>query len=694
MADRATKLQRLERFRRNNPHVSATALSSILNAVERDGMPEMHGRMDVARARDATIKQDTPYGQLQTELELDTKTGTKVKFRILNLFALLFVAFNSCGGFHTYMAERLQAHPSSVDNPWSLVLYTDEITPGNVLAPDNKRKIQAIYVSFMELEPHMLSREEAWFTIGTIRSKTVKSLHGGMSQLIGAILKHLFIGIVSLSATGVCLQHGNRQMVRLFARLHCIIQDGNAHKELFHCKGSSGTKFCMLCRNIVAMAAHIDADTENGDPHLKCGVCNDAELVCANDEQIIAAARRVAARAAGPSEGFDDFQQAFGFTYHKYNILVDNQLKGIIKPASQYMHDWMHTIFVHGVFNTAVFLFSVRLKDAVGLDMGPLMESYIATWTWPHRLHVAGAALSKLFSKERMKAMRTAHQFKCQASDGLNLSAILAFWVRSTIAPSGTCPLEVLAFLALCHVIELIGLVLRGGNIVNTMRKAVNDFMLAFKNAWGENYMHPKFHWMLHFAQHLEQFTTLLSCFVTERKHRAVKAYANDIKNTIMFDESILSEVTCAHLARMDDPDVFSTRVGLIQPRMPTPKLARLVYEALDIDVNIRVHVLMGRESRFNKFGTCAINDVVAMQVGTALQIGQVRFHFEVEGEPVSIISTWDDLKPDEHGSCVCKPSGRHITIETSDILETLTWKMTSNGKARVLLPKHLLHAP
>jgi hypothetical protein len=82
------------------------------------------------------------------------------------------------------------------------------------------------------------------------------------------------------------------------------------------------------------------------------------------------------------------------------------------------------------------------------------------------------------------------------------------------------------------------------------------------------------------------------------------------------------------------------------------------------------------------------------MQVGTALQIGQVRFHFEVEGEPVSIISTWDDLKPDEHGSCVCKPSGRHITIETSDILETLTWKMTSNGKARVLLPKHLLHAP
>jgi hypothetical protein len=201
-------------------------------------------------------------------------------------------------------------------------------------------------------------------------------------------------------------------------------------------------------------------------------------------------------------------------------------------------------------------------------------------------------------------------------------------------------------------------------------------------------------HQMLHFAQHLEQFTTLLSCFVTERKHRAVKAYANDIKNTIMFDESILSEVTCAHLARMNDPDVFSTRIGLIQPRMPTPKLARLVYEALDLDVNTRYHVLIGKESSFNKFGTCAINDVVAMQFGTALQIGQVRFHFEVEGEPVSIISTWDDLNPDEHGSCVCKPSGRHITIETSDNLETLIWKMTSNSKVRVLLPQHLLHAP
>ena len=129
----------------------------------------------------------------------------------------------------------------------------------------------------------------------------------------------------------------------------------------------------MLCRNIVASAATIDANSEDGDPHLKCGVCNDADLLLASDRQIVAAARRVSERAAGPSDGFGDFQQAFGFTYHKYNILVDEQLKGIIKPASQYMHDWMHTLFVHGVFNTVVFLFSVRLKDASGLDMGQLM---------------------------------------------------------------------------------------------------------------------------------------------------------------------------------------------------------------------------------------------------------------------------------------------------------------------------------
>ena len=61
--------------------------------------------------------------------------------------------------------------------------------------------------------------------------------------------------------------------------------------------------------------------------------------------------------------------------------------------------------------------------------------------------------------------------------------------------------------------------------------------------------MIPKFHWLLHFPAWLKRFRTLISCFVRERKHKMVKRYANDMRNTrTNFDEhsyekSIMAEV-------------------------------------------------------------------------------------------------------------------------------------------------------
>ena len=37
---------------------------------------------------------------------------------------------------------------SSVAKPLRLIVYSDEVTPGNVLAPDNRRKFHAFYINF------------------------------------------------------------------------------------------------------------------------------------------------------------------------------------------------------------------------------------------------------------------------------------------------------------------------------------------------------------------------------------------------------------------------------------------------------------------------------------------------------------------------------------------------------------------
>ena len=59
----------------------------------------------------------------------------------------------------------------------------------------------------------------------------------------------------------------------------------------------------------------------------------------------------------------------------------------------------------------------------------------------------------------------------------------------------------------------------------------------------------PKHHYSTHLGEQLRKFGMLASCFVHERKHKMVKRYANDMRNTrTNFDEhsyekSIMAEV-------------------------------------------------------------------------------------------------------------------------------------------------------
>jgi DNA-binding HxlR family transcriptional regulator len=57
MADvRAAKLRRLNGFRRALPHVTASALEAVLNAVESLGVPELHLRANMLEATLAELE--------------------------------------------------------------------------------------------------------------------------------------------------------------------------------------------------------------------------------------------------------------------------------------------------------------------------------------------------------------------------------------------------------------------------------------------------------------------------------------------------------------------------------------------------------------------------------------------------------------------------------------------------------------
>jgi hypothetical protein len=96
-------------------------------------------------------------------------------------------------GFARFLLERLRAKSPGRDSPWRLIVYSDEVSPGNQLSHDNRRKLQCIYWSFFEFGPDALQHENAWFVLTAVRSQAIKALDGGMSHLVGALLQDVFL---------------------------------------------------------------------------------------------------------------------------------------------------------------------------------------------------------------------------------------------------------------------------------------------------------------------------------------------------------------------------------------------------------------------------------------------------------------------------------------------------------------------
>ena len=73
-----------------------------------------------------------------------------------------------------------------------------------------------------------------------------------MSQVLGAILKLVFV-TQTLTSTGQRFRFMSGKVITFFAKFGFFIQDGGAHKITWHCRGDSGTRFCMLCKNMVSV---------------------------------------------------------------------------------------------------------------------------------------------------------------------------------------------------------------------------------------------------------------------------------------------------------------------------------------------------------------------------------------------------------------------------------------------------------
>ena len=295
---RALKLRRLDAIRRRLPHATATAFSALVKEIATN--PDIP--LDIARnrdfireARDNIANAHTHYGPILIEVPLIPASDDATEpptMHIAHPHAMLWYATYNLHGWQQLFFDRLQRYPSTEAQPWKMILYSDEVTPGDPLGPISTRKVQCLYWSFLELGIAALSREDAWFHVGVKRSKDCIAVAGGLAQLIGGVLKACFPRHgYNLSKGGILLKRPDGTQFRFFAELHIFIQDGAAHKLTFQCKGDGGMKCCILCMNCVATES--DVISFDGSNLLNANIYRQRDMDLASDSDLRGAIHRL-----------------------------------------------------------------------------------------------------------------------------------------------------------------------------------------------------------------------------------------------------------------------------------------------------------------------------------------------------------------------------------------------------------------
>ena len=143
------------------------------------------------------------YAHHAHTIELPLITGGTFKWYVILPHTALRFFSERAGSFRELMVKT--AARVGVAHKWPVVVYNDEVCPGNVLRADNRRKFAAFYWALLDFGA-ALRREECWLYIGILRHTMLNTISGGLSAVMRALLRACFCGQTENLTSGVTLK--------------------------------------------------------------------------------------------------------------------------------------------------------------------------------------------------------------------------------------------------------------------------------------------------------------------------------------------------------------------------------------------------------------------------------------------------------------------------------------------------------
>ena len=533
----------LESVRRSliTSRVSNSAAAALAQGVLACTTAE-EGRASIGRAALWREKVKVLHGT-RVAMQVPLISGGVLGLEVAHLDNLFKVLLDQ-EGFYSYWVPRLLRRAR--ESKLTLVMYHDCATPGNVLHPDNARKSNLVYASFLELG-ETLCLQEAWIPLGVLRYDTEKDISGGLSCYLKCLVKTM-LGFSCMSAEGlICELHSGTKLILAINQEIVFLADEDSLKNALCAKGASGRKPCIKCKNVVSKFESTRADL---DPYfVSISETDPAKFDTFTDDEVWILVDAISAMAAGPHRKKDlvELERNAGWSFLQNGILQDHALRVAVRPTL-HCYDSMHVYFSKGIFTYELCLFFQAL-NAAGIKLASFRELIGADWEKPE----CNNQLKSPSGRKRLARdtwILNADNYRGLASDALLLSVFLPLFILTCVLPTGNCSNECKSMLAVIAVVRLLQSFKHGSPIdADRLLNLQQRHMRLFVRTYGADSVKPKHHWAFHIPSQLRQFGKLLDCFVLERKHAVFKQdVAPRFKRLNSFERDVLGELIVLQL--------------------------------------------------------------------------------------------------------------------------------------------------
>ena len=316
-------------------------------------------------------------------------------------------------------------------------------------------------------------------------------------------------------------------------------------------KGAAGSKPCIVCRNVVQF---VDADSMAGSRYVGIDVVNRTLLEYQSNNDIYQIADRLQHTSTHRTRTqLEHEEKAFGISYIPGGLLFDNHIRGLLHPVDHYIRDPQHVLLSGGVAGTHM----ARLLATLGTEIRRQLQAYVACFQMPK---AAGKNPSSLLDDKRVED----DHMRCFAGELLDLAPLVMAFLEDALVPKNLFPDHTHCFSLLVRILQICTSgPRRAASNVDELQRTIDNHHEMYKRLYPE-WIKPKWHQMLHIPEDVKDLGLMLSCFVTERKHRSIKRAA--VWTFRHYDHTLISDIVYRELENLRSEAAIFHKQYLISP--------------------------------------------------------------------------------------------------------------------------------